>query len=215
MSYSIQTGNVKTPNLGLVLSLFDDQEHREYDANWSTLDAQSNVTTQSVNYTAQPTDSLILVNGLSNQGVTLPLGASYVLSAAAAVTASGAVYTGTITGGDNNAFAGQQFTIVGFDLVANNGTFVCVASTATTLTLNNPNSVADTHAAAANTGVPVGKRYTIKNIGTGTPINVFTGNAGEFAGNPQIFSVPGGAAYGGFVTVEWDGSHYWMLGYHQ
>ena len=30
-----------TPNLGLILSLYADQEHREYDANWLALDAAS------------------------------------------------------------------------------------------------------------------------------------------------------------------------------
>ena len=30
-----------TPNLGLVLSLYADQEHREYDANWLAIDAAS------------------------------------------------------------------------------------------------------------------------------------------------------------------------------
>jgi hypothetical protein len=54
------------------------------------------------------------------------------------------VYTGTITGGASNAYVGYNFLPSGFAHSANNGTFECVASTATTITLNNPSGVADT-----------------------------------------------------------------------
>jgi hypothetical protein len=42
----------------------------------------------------------------------------------------------------SNAFQNAQFTVTGFLNPANNGTFMCVASTTTTLTLNNPSGVA-------------------------------------------------------------------------
>jgi hypothetical protein len=71
------------------------------------------------------------------------------LSAAAAASNGLTVYTGTITGGGSNAFAGDTFTIAGFDNAANNGVFIATASTTTTLTLENANGVADTHAATA------------------------------------------------------------------
>src|SRR5271157_1662458 len=59
-------------------------------------------------------------------------------------------YIGTITGGANDAFAGASFLVAGFVThVGNNGTFVCVASTATTLTLANVAGVAEVHAATA------------------------------------------------------------------
>jgi Ice-binding-like len=69
----------------------------------------------------------------------------------------GAVYTGTITGGANNAFVGYQFTVTGFlDGVTganpngyNNGVFNCTASTATTLTLSNGAAISETHAGTA------------------------------------------------------------------
>jgi hypothetical protein len=69
----------------------------------------------------------------------------------APVREGGAVYTGTITGGANNAYAGFTFTVIGFvaELGANNGVFVCTASTATTLTLSNGTAVAETHAGSA------------------------------------------------------------------
>lgn len=73
------------------------------------------------------------------------------LTAAAAAVGGNTVYTGTITGGGSNAFNGFEFTVAGFDLAANNGTFICVASTTTTLTLANAAGVADTHAATATT----------------------------------------------------------------
>jgi len=60
-----------------------------------------------------------------------------------------AVYTGTITGGGSNALAGQDFTIAGFTTAANNGTFLCTASSTTTLTLRNIAAAAETHAATA------------------------------------------------------------------
>lgn len=61
-----------------------------------------------------------------------------------------AVYTGTITGGGSNALAGQSFVIAGFVTnPTNNGTFLATASSTTTLTLANPDAIAETHAATA------------------------------------------------------------------
>src|SRR5271163_328251 len=94
------------------------------------------------------------------------------LTAAALATGGTTVYTGTITGGGTNNFVGYDFTVAGFDLAANNGTFTCVANTTTTLTLSNANGVLDTHAATAqaNQGVAV---YTGTITGGGT--NLFAG----------------------------------------
>ena len=49
------------------------------------------------------------------------------------------VYTGTFTNGGSNAYAGLTLTFSGFGTAANNGTFICVASTTTTVTVTNPN----------------------------------------------------------------------------
>ena len=70
------------------------------------------------------------------------------------------VYTGTITGGASpyttgasNAYIGFAFEVSGFNNPLNNGTFVCVGSTATTLTLVNAFGVYEPHAgSAAETG---------------------------------------------------------------
>lgn len=52
------------------------------------------------------------------------------------------VYTGTFTNGGSNAYAGYLITLTGGSSAANNGTYLCLASTTTTLTLANPNGVA-------------------------------------------------------------------------
>src|SRR5207245_1073365 len=74
---------------------------------------------------------------------------TFTLTSVANASGGNTVYTGTITGGATNAFIGDVFTIAGFTTAANNGTFTCTASTATTLTLSNISGVAETHAATA------------------------------------------------------------------
>lgn len=81
--------------------------------------------------------------------------ASFTLTAVAASSGGNAVYTGTITGGGSNAFVGLTFTVAGFTNAADNGVFQAVASTGTTLTLANPNAVAQTHAGTAQAGTAV------------------------------------------------------------
>lgn len=96
--------------------------------------------------TCQLTPSLVDVANTS-------LPASLVLASVANAAAGVSVYTGTITGGGSNAFAGMAFTVAGFATAANNGTFICTASTTTTLTLSNAVGVAETHAATAQSYV--------------------------------------------------------------
>ena len=93
------------------------------------------------------------------------------LTLTAAATASGGntVYTGTITGGGSNAFAGFTFTVASFDNAANNGVFVATASSTTTLTLANANGVADTHAATATSNTVTGIAST-SGLTVGQPI---------------------------------------------
>ena len=67
----------------------------------------------------------------------------------AQATTGTAVYTGTITGGGSNAFAGETFVVAGFTGANNNGTFIATASSTTTLTLENGIATAETHAATA------------------------------------------------------------------
>jgi len=67
-------------------------------------------------------------------------------------------------------------------------------------------------------GVAAGKTITVKVTSTDTgasALNVTTGNAAEYAGNPQLFTIPGGAAVGGIATLAWDGAHWWLTEYSQ
>ena len=57
-------------------------------------------------------------------------------------------YFGNIIGGDFGAYVGVPFVITGFSNSGNNGTFMCVASTATTLVLKNVNGVVESGATA-------------------------------------------------------------------
>jgi hypothetical protein len=127
----------------------------------STVPGKNKVTI-SLSGTGAPTSFQLNPQVVDVAGTPVPLGASLTLTAVAAsvpgtltlasvANASGtaAVYTGTITGGGSNAFAGLEFTVVGFDLGQNNGTFVATASSTTTLTLTNAAATADTHAATA------------------------------------------------------------------
>lgn len=71
------------------------------------------------------------------------------LSSVGNATGGQSVYVGTVTNGDNGAFIGRTFVITGFTNSANNGTFLCTGSSATTLTLNNANGVTEVHAGLA------------------------------------------------------------------
>lgn len=71
------------------------------------------------------------------------------LTSVANASGGSTVYTGSfITGGGGNGLAGFTFVISGFTNAQNNGTFLCTASTSTTLTLSNPNGVAQSGASA-------------------------------------------------------------------
>ena len=75
----------------------------------------------------------------------IPPAADLAITSVAASSNGSAVYTGTITGGASNALAGKWFSITGDTAnLLNNGVFYCSASTTTTLTLLNPNAVAET-----------------------------------------------------------------------
>jgi uncharacterized repeat protein (TIGR01451 family) len=93
-----------------------------------------------------------------------------------------AVYTGTITGGAGNAFLDDRVVITGFTNAANNGTFVAIASSATTLTLNNTAAVAETDPATAS----VANGSSTSTVYTGTITdgagNAFAGDSFAIAG---------------------------------
>ncbi len=92
--------------------------------------------------------------GIAEAVVVTPA-AALVLSAAAAASGGSTVYTGTITGGGSNAFAGLYFVVAGFVNATNNSAYVgaqgflATASTTTTLTLTNALGISETHAGTA------------------------------------------------------------------
>jgi hypothetical protein len=79
--------------------------------------------------------------------------ASTVLTLTSVAAGSGGhtVYTGFITNGAANFYAGKLFSVNGFTNIDNNGTYTCTASTTTTLTLNNAAGVVETNNATAST----------------------------------------------------------------
>jgi|GEM_PF-4754787 len=73
------------------------------------------------------------------------------ITSVAAASGGNQVFTGTITGGGSNAYVGYNFVTSGFANAVNNSGangFICVASSATSLTLVNPSGVADTTGSA-------------------------------------------------------------------
>ncbi len=77
---------------------------------------------------------------------------TFVLTQATAAAGS-TTYTGTIPIGVGNGLLGAQVKITGFANSLNNGTFVCLSSTATTLILGNAVGVNETHPGVASLGV--------------------------------------------------------------
>jgi hypothetical protein len=111
-------------------------------------------TTGTINYIdGTQTFGKTIILPVQSVGASTGTTPSLVLTAVAASSGGNAVYTGTITGGASNGLVGLTFTVAGFVNPSNNGVFTAVASTATTLTLNNPNAIAETHAATAQAGV--------------------------------------------------------------
>jgi hypothetical protein len=78
------------------------------------------------------------LNWVANTAYVPPI----TINSVAGSIGSSAVYTGIVTGGASNALAGNTYLITGFPDLANNGIFLCTASSTTTLTLSNANAVA-------------------------------------------------------------------------
>jgi hypothetical protein len=89
---------------------------------------------------------------------------------AATATYQQAVYTGTITNGASNFYAGLKITVTGFTNGVNNGTFLCTASSATTLTLQNTAATSETNPAKATGNFFIASFTTANysNVDTGT-----------------------------------------------
>lgn len=155
--------------------------------------------TVSAAYTATSKDVAILANGTFT--VTLaPF--SFTLTSVTSGVGIG-TYTGTITGGGSNAYAGATFTIAGFTTGLNNGLFICTASTATTLVLKNLNAATETHAATAAVTIISGQLHRVKNISSGT-ITVASSSNIDGLGTTILTQNQS-------IDVLWDGSTWWIL----
>ncbi len=102
--------------------------------------------------TASTATTLTLNNAsgvAETHAATAVVATNFALTSVANHSGATTVYTGTIPGGGSNYYSGWQFRILGFTTAANNGLFICSASSTTTLTLSNAGGVAETHAANA------------------------------------------------------------------
>jgi hypothetical protein len=109
------------------------------------------------NFTYHVGDTIIDTNGnlqyATDAGIYPEL--NLVLSAAGNASMGSTIYTGVFPNGASNAYAGVNFTVTGFVAhTANNGFFLCTASTTTQLTLSNASGSAETHVAQAAASVP-------------------------------------------------------------
>jgi hypothetical protein len=85
----------------------------------------------------------------------------------------------------SGAYAGLIFSVAGFDITSNNGSFTCVSSTSTYLILSNTSAVSDTSAATA---VTAGGVYYDNQVST-PPLLLFAKSAG--AGQTGFVAVAG------------------------
>lgn len=122
-----------------------------------------------------------------------------------------ATYTGTITGGGSNAFAGRALTTTGFAASsgANNVTSQTItASTATTLVVVTTTQVAETHAGVANIGAAALSGTFNTRIGQfQTRLSSSATIAQLFADaftNPQLFDIIQVVAIGGAIPYYLD-----------
>ncbi len=120
--------------------------------NGTFLCTASTTTSLTVNNASSTNESPASIGG---QPIANAVLAGIPLTAAANTSGGNTVYTmvdvNTVGSGANGAYIGLTFVVTGFTNAANNGTFTCVQSTNTTLTLNNASGVAETHQGFATT----------------------------------------------------------------
>lgn len=104
-----------------------------------TITGFTNLTNNGTFTVVNCTATTLVVNNASGVAETIAASATY----------SQTTYTGTITNGASNFYAGLKITVAGFTSGVNNGTFLCTASSGTTLTLSNSAATAESHTATA------------------------------------------------------------------
>ena len=133
---------------------------------------------------------------------------SLTLTSAGATSGSSTVYTGTITGGGSNAFVNKTFTVSGFSNPANNGVFTCIASTATSLTLNNSAGTVETDAGVASyPGITVDAMGVNNGTYQGPAIlGSLSGISGDTVGSGKAAQFGGTTLYTYYqVCTDWNG----------
>ena len=121
------------------------------------------------------------------------------LSSVANAAGGNTVYSGSsiaLTGfsGASGGLVGFRFVVTGFSNPLNNGTFICTASTGTTLTLNNPSGAAQTHAGAAE---DVGQTYHFSTADAGKTSTVWYQFNYSLITEQDTVIVPSSAPIGG------------------
>lgn len=111
-------------------------------------------------------------------------------------TVSLTTYTGTITGGGTNNFAGKSVKIAGFSTSGNNGTFTIVSNTTTTIVVTTTTQANETHAGTAQVATVSLATYT--GTVTGGGANALAGATIVVAG----FAASSGANNGTFTVVS-------------
>jgi len=119
---------------------------------------------------------LILINANAVAETHAATATTMFITSVASSSGGNAVYTGVFTNGATNTFVGLKFLVSGFTLGVNNGTFVCVASSNTTLTLANPNAISETHNA---TTISAGAVYWDRQDGTAELVWAKSPGAGQ------------------------------------
>lgn len=133
---SAPAGKTQVPGYNnVVLSLSGNNGPTTFQLNPELVDVKNNVVSPGTSYALTQ-----VANSSGPEQLTA--------SAIAASSGNTAVVT-VSSGGTTNQWVGYSFTVAGFQNAANNGTFICTASSSTTLTLENEFAVAETHAATA------------------------------------------------------------------
>lgn len=127
------------------------------------------------------------------------------LTSVASPVAGSAVYTGIITGGASNAYAGLSFLVTGFADIANNGIFTCTASTSTTLTLSNASAIAQNALSVATACQWISIQYVIGNAaGTNCLFKLTPSSQPALSGNVSayLYSAPTSGPVGSFILTH-------------
>lgn len=182
-----QTGTISAGNNPLIGSVY-----------MPLLGANSSMPNNPIMQIEDVNGNLLVLTGFGTEGTSAPLlppnaapgtrvsgfGPTINLSSVTTSVGDGTIYTYTSNTplSANNAFLGISFIVAGFTNASNNGSFVCVASSTTSITLLNSAAVAET-AAAVMDGFATTVWTVVDPFGQGfriLPVPVQTGVVWQF-----------------------------------